>query len=187
MLIGYARVSTEDQHLYMQVDALKSAGCEETFTDVASGVKSQRPGLEKAIAFLREGDTLVVWKLDRLGRSLQHLIQAIKDLHEKKIFFKSLQENIDTTTSGGKLIFHIFSSLAEFERDLIVERTQAGLKAARVRGRMGGRPPMLNKRQIGKLKQHYKDGNITVSEICKIFQVSRPTFYNYLKTNDEQK
>jgi DNA invertase Pin-like site-specific DNA recombinase len=148
MLIGYARVSTEDQHLYMHVDALKSAGCEETFTDVASGVKSQQPGLEKAIAFLREGDTLVVWKLDRFGRSLQHLTQAIKDLHEKKIFFKSLQENIDTTTSGG-------------------------------------RPPMLNKRQIGELKQHYKNGNITVSEICKIFQVSRPTFYNYLKTNDE--
>lgn len=137
------------------------------------------------MAYLREGDTLVVWKLDRLGRSLQHLIQTIKDLHEKKIYFKSLQESIDTTTSSGKLIFHIFSSLAEFERDLIVERTQAGLKAARVRGRMGGRPPMLNKRQISKLKQHYKDGNITVSEICKIFQVSRPTFYNYLKTNRE--
>ncbi len=185
MLVGYARVSTEDQHLHMQEDALESAGCEEIFTDVASGVKSQRPGLEKAMSYLRDGDTLVVWKLDRLGRSLQHLIQAIKDLHEKKIFFKSLQENIDTTTSGGKLIFHIFSSLAEFERDLIVERTQAGLKAARVRGRMGGRPPMLNKRQISKLKQHYKDQNITVSEICKIFQISRPTFYNYLKTNEE--
>lgn len=106
-------------------------------------------------------------------------------MHEKKIFFKSLQESIDTTTSSGKLIFHIFSALAEFERDLIVERTEAGLKAARARGRMGGRPPMLNKRQIRKLKQHYKDGNITVSEICKIFQVSRPTFYNYLKTNEK--
>lgn len=185
MFIGYARVSTEDQHLHMQEDALKSAGCEEVFTDVASGTKSQRPGLEKALSYLREGDTLVVWKLDRLGRSLQHLIQTIRSLVDKKIGFKSLQESIDTTTSGGKLIFHIFSALAEFERDLIVERTEAGLKAARARGRMGGRPPMLNKKQISKLKQHYKDQNITVSEICKIFQISRPTFYNYLKTNEE--
>lgn len=185
MFIGYARVSTEDQHLHMQEDALKSAGCEEVFTDIASGTKSQRPGLEKTLSYLREGDTLVVWKLDRLGRSLQHLIQTIKNLVDKKIGFRSLQESIDTTTSGGKLIFHIFSALAEFERDLIVERTEAGLKAARARGRMGGRPPMLNKRQISKLKQHYKDQNITVSEICKIFQISRPTFYNYLKTNEE--
>lgn len=185
MFIGYARVSTEDQYLHMQEDALKSAGCEEIFTDIASGTKSQRPGLEKALSYLREGDTLVVWKLDRLGRSLQHLIQTIKNLVAKKIGFKSLQESIDTTTSSGKLIFHIFSALAEFERDLIVERTEAGLKAARARGRMGGRPPMLNKRQISKLKQHYKDQNITVSEICKIFQISRPTFYNYLKTNEE--
>jgi len=136
----------------MQEDALKSAGCEEVFTDIASGTKSQRPGLEKALSYLREGDTLVVWKLDRLGRSLQHLIQTIRGLVDKKIGFKSLQESIDTTTSGGKLIFHIFSALAEFERDLIVERTEAGLKAARARGRMGGRPPMLNKRQISKLK-----------------------------------
>jgi len=123
MFIGYARVSTEDQHLHMQEDALKSAGCEEVFTDIASGTKAQRPGLEKALSYLREGDTLVVWKLDRLGRSLQHLIQTIKSLVEKKIGFKSLQESIDTTTSGGKLIFHIFSALAEFERDLIVERS----------------------------------------------------------------
>ena len=182
MLIGYARVSTGDQHLDMQMDALKRLGCDEVFTDIASGAKSQRPGLEKAIAYLREGDTLVVWKLDRLGRSLQHLIQTIKELNKKNIGFKSLQESIDTMTSGGKLIFHIFSALAEFERDIIIERTEAGLKAARARGRMGGRPALLNKRQISKLKQHYKDGNITVSEICKIFQVSRPTFYNYLKT-----
>lgn len=185
MLIGYGRISTEEQHLHMQEDALKSAGCEEIYTDIASGSKSKRPGLDKALAYIREGDTLVVWKLDRLGRSLQHLIQTVKSLHEKKIFFRSLQESIDTTTSSGKLIFHIFSALAEFERDLIIERTEAGLKAARARGRMGGRPPMLNKRQISKLKQHYKDKNITVAEICKIFQISRPTFYNYLKTNDE--
>ena len=179
MLIGYARVSTSDQHLDMQVDALKKLGCDEVFTDIASGAKAQRPGLEKAVAYLREGDTLVVWKLDRLGRSLQHLIQTIKELNEKKIGFKCLQESIDTTTSGGKLIFHIFSALAEFERDIIIERTEAGLKAARARGRMGGRPALLNKRQISKLRQHYKDGNITVTEICKIFHISRPTFYNW--------
>ena len=111
-------------------------------------------------------------------------IQTIKALNKKNIGFKSLQESIDTMTSGGKLIFHIFSALAEFERDIIIERTEAGLKAARARGRMGGRPALLNKRQINKLKQHYKDGNITVTEICKIFHISRPTFYNYLKGNE---
>jgi len=138
MLIGYICVSTDDQHLYMQEDALKSAGCEEIFHDIASGVKTARPGLEKALDYLRENDTLVVWKLDRLGRSLSHLVQTVKELHEKNIGFKSVQENIDTTSSGGKLVFHMFSVLAEFERDLIVERTRAGLKAARARGRLGG-------------------------------------------------
>src|ERR1700729_392236 len=119
MKIGYARVSTADQHLRMQEDALRSAGCEEIFTDVVSGVKSQRAGLDKVLAYVREGDTLVVWKLDRLGRSIQHLIQLITLLQERKVSFKCLQESIDTSTSGGKLIFHIFSALAEFERDLI--------------------------------------------------------------------
>lgn len=127
MKVGYARVSTADQYLRMQEDALKSAGCEEIYTDIASGTKSQRPGLDKALSFLCEGDTLVVWKLDRLGRSIQHLIQTVNILLDKKISFNSLQENIDTATSGGKLIFHIFSALAEFERDLIRERTEAGL------------------------------------------------------------
>ncbi len=117
--IGYARVSTADQHLRMQEDALKSAGCEEVFNDVISGVKTERPGLEKALAYLRENDTLVVYKLDRLGRSIQHLIQTVKSLQARNIGLQSLQENIDTATSGGKLIFHIFSALAEFERDLI--------------------------------------------------------------------
>src|ERR1700722_15496572 len=125
----------------MQEDALKSAGCDEIFTDVVSGAKSQRPGLDKALEYVREDDTLVVWKLDRLGRSIPHFIQLITTLNERKIGFKSVQESIDTSTSGGKLIFHMFSALAEFERDLIQERTEAGLKAARIRGRMGGRPP----------------------------------------------
>ena len=180
MKIGYARVSTADQHLRMQEDALKSAGCEEIYSDVISGVKSQRPGLDKALNYAREGDTIVVWKLDRLGRSIQHLIQTITSLIDKKIAFKSLQENIDTSTSGGKLIFHIFSALAEFERDLIQERTQAGLKAARVRGKMGGRPPLLDTRQINRMIEMYDEQKNTVAEICKIYNISRPSFYNYL-------
>jgi DNA invertase Pin-like site-specific DNA recombinase len=182
MKIGYARVSTADQHLRMQEDALKSAGCEEIYTDVISGVKSQRPGLDKALNYLREGDTLVVWKLDRLGRSIQHLIHTINSLLDKKISFKSLQENIDTSTSGGKLIFHIFSALAEFERDLIQERTQAGLKAARARGKMGGRPPLLDTRQINRMIEMYDEQKNTVAEICKIYNISRPSFYNYLNS-----
>lgn len=181
MLVGYARVSTADQHLYMQEDALKKCGCTEIFHDIASGAKTARPGLEQAIAYLRDGDTLVVWKLDRLGRSLSHLIQTVKELSEKNIGFKSVRESIDTTTSGGKLVFHMFSALAEFERDLIIERTHAGLKAARARGRMGGRPSMLDKRQVSKMKQYYEEQQMTVSDICKIFNVSRPTLYNYIK------
>lgn len=181
MNIGYARVSTADQYLRMQEDALRSAGCEEIFTDIASGSKSERPGLNKALAYAREGDTIVVWKLDRLGRSIQHLIQTVTSLQDKKIGFKSLQENIDTTTSGGKLIFHMFSALAEFERDLVRERTNAGLKAARARGRMGGRPPMLDNRQIKRMMELYDEGKSTVAEICKIYDISRPSFYNYLQ------
>lgn len=186
MKIGYARVSTADQHLRMQEDALKSAGCEEIYSDVISGVKSQRPGLDKALSYAREGDTIIVWKLDRLGRSIQHLIQTITLLIEKKISFKSLQENIDTSTSGGKLIFHIFSALAEFERDLIQERTQAGLKAARVRGKMGGRPPLLDTRQINRMIEMYDEQKNTVAEICKIYNISRPSFYNYLNNRKRE-
>jgi len=186
MKIGYARVSTSDQKIRMQEDALKNAGCHEIYIDVASGVKSDRPGLEKAFHRLREGDTLLVWKLDRLGRSVQHLIQTIKMLSEQKIGFKSLEENIDTTTSGGKLIFHIFSALAEFERDLIRERTDAGLKAARIRGKMGGRPQLLDNRKIKRMIELYNEGKSTVAEICKIYDLSRPSFYNYLNRKKEK-
>ena len=181
MKVGYARVSTADQHMHMQEDALKADGCEEIYRDIASGAKTDRPGLDDALSYLREGDTLVVWKLDRLGRSVQHLIQTIKSLSDNNIGFKCLQENIDTTTSGGKLIFHIFSALAEFERDLITERTKAGLKAARARGKMGGRPPTLNNRQVTRMIEMYDEGNNTVADICKIYSISRPSFYNYLK------
>lgn len=180
MQVGYARVSTAEQKLELQEDALKNAGCKEIFNDVASGAKTKRSGLEEALAYLREGDTLVVWKLDRLGRSIQHLIQTIKELNSRKIGFKSLQENIDTTTSGGKLIFHIFGALAEFERDLIIERTQAGLKAARDRGRFGGRRFLLDNRQVVRMSEMYNENNNTVAEICKIYNISRPTFYNYI-------
>jgi len=184
MKIGYARVSTSDQSTYMQKQALKQAGCEKIFSDTASGVRSDRSGLDNAMIHLRSGDTLVVWKLDRLGRSLQNLIQTIKLLQEEKIGFQSLQESIDTTTSGGKLIFHIFSALAEFERDVIRERTKAGLHAARSRGRLGGRPYLLNLKEIARLKKLYDARKNTVIEICKIFNISRPTFYNYLKVKN---
>ena len=140
MLIGYARVSTQDQTLHLQMDALEKIGCTKIFTDTISGSATQRLGLDEALDYVREGDTLVVWKLDRLGRSLKHLIETIATLNNRKIGFKSITENIDTTTSGGKLVFHIFGALAEFERNLIRERTLAGLEAARARGRLGGRP-----------------------------------------------
>jgi len=185
MLIGYARVSMPDQFLRMQEDALKNAGCEDIYTDIASGAKTARPGLHSALSHLRKGDTLVVWRLDRLGRSLVHLIQTIKELSDKKIGFKSLGENIDTTTSGGQLIFHIFGALAEFERQLIRERTQAGLKAARVRGRLGGRPPTLRPHDIKKLKKHYNKKELSIKEICKLFNITKPTLYRYL--NNEAK
>ena len=187
MKVGYARVSTHDQYLGMQEDALRSDGCKEIFTDIVSGSKTDRNGLEQAMEYLRQGDILVVWKLDRLGRSIQHLIQTIQILHDKKIGFKSLQEAINTTTSGGKLIFHIFSALAEFEKDLISERTAAGLKAARARGRLGGRPPLLNGRQVKRLVELYDEGKSTVDEICKIFDISRPSFYNYLNKVNKNK
>src|SRR5512133_432958 len=144
MFIGYARVSTSDQTLDLQKDALDKAGCDRIFTDTASGAKAERTGLDAALSYVRTGDTLVVWRLDRLGRSLPHLIETITALNTRKIGFKSITENIDTTTSGGKLIFHIFGALAEFERDIIRERTQAGLHAARARGRLGGRPKALS-------------------------------------------
>jgi DNA invertase Pin-like site-specific DNA recombinase len=138
MLVGYARVSTSDQTLDLQQDALTKAGCTRIFTDTASGAQTERKGLQEAISYVRVGDTLVVWKLDRLGRSLKDLITRITELNDRKIGFRSLTENIDTTTSGGKLIFHIFGALAEFERDIIKERTNAGLEAARTRGKLGG-------------------------------------------------
>jgi DNA invertase Pin-like site-specific DNA recombinase len=185
MLIGYARVSTTDQTLALQQDALEKAGCERIFTDTASGAKSERVGLDEALSHLRKGDTLVVWRLDRLGRSLKHLIETITSLNDRKIGFKSITEAIDTTTSGGKLIFHIFGALAEFERDIIRERTQAGLSAARARGRKGGRPKALTPKKAQMVQALYKDKNNMIDEICKTFNVSRATLYRYVKTNSK--
>jgi DNA invertase Pin-like site-specific DNA recombinase len=181
MLIGYARVSTADQTLALQQDALNKAGCDQIYTDTASGSAAERSGLEQALSHLRKGDTLVVWRLDRLGRSLRHLIDTITALDERGIGFKSITENIDTTTSGGKLIFHIFGALAEFERDIIRERTQAGLSAARARGRRGGRPKrQVSSRKITMAKALYADKTNSVSEICKTLGISRATLYRYL-------
>ncbi len=177
MLIGYARVSTQDQTLNLQKDALEKIGCSKIFTDTISGSTTERKGLDEALAYVREGDTLVVWRLDRLGRTLKHLIETITDLSKRHIGFKSLTESIDTTTSGGKLIFHIFGALAEFERDLIRERTQAGLLAARARGRKGGQPKALSSKQAAIAQQLYDNKTNSISDICKTLHISRATLY----------
>jgi DNA invertase Pin-like site-specific DNA recombinase len=183
MLIGYARVSTYEQTLNLQQDALTKAGCNKIFTDTASGAQTERKGLEEALNYVRKGDTLVVWRLDRLGRSLPHLISTLTDLEEQGIGFKSLTENIDTTTSGGKLIFHIFGALAEFERNLIRERTQAGLAAARTRGRKGGRPKALTGKKLS-IAQDLYDKRHPIKEICQTLKVSKATLYRSLKTEE---
>jgi DNA invertase Pin-like site-specific DNA recombinase len=181
MLIGYARISTLDQTPALQQDALRAAGCERIFTDTASGVRTDRPGLTDALGHLRQGDTLVVWRLDRLGRSLEHLIETIRYLEQQGIHFKSLQEQLDTATSGGKLVFHVFGALAEFERDLIRERTKAGLEAARARGRLGGRPRKLTSRKVELLLRVAADKRTSVTGICEALRISRSTFYRYVR------
>jgi len=186
MLIGYARVSTHDQTLDLQRDALERVGCEKIFTDKVSGTKAERKGLKEALSHLREGDTLVVWRLDRLGRSLRHLIDTITALSEQGVGFKSLQENIDTTTSGGKLVFHIFGALAEFEREIIRERTQAGLASARSRGKVGGRPKALTVKQVQILRNMAADPSLTVTDICKTLGIGRTTFYRYVKAGQRE-
>src|SRR5438105_8535887 len=184
MLVGYARVSTSEQTLDLQKDALEQIGCIKIYSDVVSGAKAERKGLQEALEYVREGDTLVVWRLDRLGRSLKHLIETITDLNNRKIGFQSITEHIDTTTSGGKLIFHIFGALAEFERDIIKERTLAGLAAARARGRKGGRPKAktLDTPKKVAIAQHlYNDKTNSIDDICKTLNISRATLYRYIK------
>jgi len=182
MLIGYARVSTDDQNLDLQHDALKKAGCEKFYDDQMTGSKINRPGLEAAIDFARAGDVVVVWRLDRLSRSLKDLIEMVALLDDKKIGLKSLHESIDTSSSSGKLIFHIFGALAEFERNLIRERTHAGLQAARARGRNGGRPKKLTSDKTKLAIQLYKGKQHSIKQICDLVGVSKPTLYKYLSS-----
>ena len=184
ILVGYARVSTSEQTHDLQKDALEKIGCTKIYSDVVSGAKAERKGLEEVLEYVREGDTLVVWRLDRLGRSLKHLIETITRLNNRKIGFKSITENIDPTTSGGKLIFHIFGALAEFERDIIRERTNAGLTAARARGRLGGRPKahtLNTPKKVALAQSLYDNKNNMIEEICKTLHISRATLYRYIK------
>ena len=175
MHIGYARVSTQDQNSDLQLDALKQAGCEQVFNEKKTGRTLQRPELEACLRTLRKGDTLVVWRLDRLGRSLKDLVETVNALEERGIGFKSLTESIDTPSAGGRLVFHLFSALAEFERNLISDRTKAGLAAARARGRKGGRKPKMTATDIRKAAAMLKDPSITKTEVAKHFGVSRVT------------
>ncbi|MBD1835266.1 recombinase family protein [Cyanobacteria bacterium FACHB-472] len=175
--IGYCRVSSNDQTLNLQKNALKKAGCEKIFSDTVSGAKESRPGLDQCLDQLRPGDTLVVWRLDRLGRSLKHLLTLVEDFSARGIGFISLTEAIDTTTSGGKLVFSIFGAIAEFERQIIRERTNAGLAAARARGRKGGRKEQHNSKKIVTAVKLADTSPDTISEICKQLGISRSTYY----------
>ena len=184
MKIGYARVSTKDQSLNMQIEALKQAGCVQICEEIASGAKTARPVLDEVMRNLRQGDTLVIWKLDRLGRNLAHLIDLTNKLIEKKVGLISLNDPIDTSTAQGRMIFGIFATLAEFERELIRERTQAGLKSARARGRKGGRPKGLTQAAIEKsliAETLYRSGNIPVKKIADQLGISKTTLYLYLR------
>ena len=183
MLLGYARVSTDEQNLDLQRDALLKAGVavKDIYTDKVTGVKAERPGLQAALSHLREGDTFIVWRLDRLGRSLKHLLETVTSLKEHSVAFKSLTENIDTSTATGNLVFQIFGALAEFERNLITERTIAGLDAARARGRQGGRPrrnPASGK--VAMAKKMYRDRTISIPEILKTLNISKATLYRWV-------
>lgn len=187
MKIGYARVSTKDQNLSMQVDALKEAGCAIVHEEVASGAKTARVVLDEIMRHLREGDTLVIWKLDRLGRSLRHLISLTTQLTEKRVGLISLNDPIDTTTAQGRMNFGIFASLAEFERELISERTQAGLKSARARGRKGGRPKGMSKKAEEKAdiaEALYNNGKLSVKRIAEQLDISKTTLYLYLRSRN---
>jgi DNA invertase Pin-like site-specific DNA recombinase len=180
MLVGYARVSTQDQNPALQLDALKAAGCEKLFVEKASGAQRDRPELLAALDYLRAGDSLVVWKLDRLARSLKQLIETVELLESRNIGLRSLTEAIDTTTAGGKLVFHVFGALAEFERSIIRERTKAGLDAARARGKKGGRPPSLVAKDLAAAKAMLSDPEITMEEVAKRLKVAPSTLYRHM-------
>jgi DNA invertase Pin-like site-specific DNA recombinase len=184
MQIGYARVSTREQQLTLQVDALRQAGCTTIYEEVVSGATVNRPVLHHVLTQLRAGDVLMIWKLDRLGRSLRHLLEVVTRLAQGGVGFKSLHEHLDTTTSTGKLVFHLFGALAEFERDLIRERTQAGLAAARKRGRVGGRPPGLSPQARATAiaaETLYREGQLSVQQIADQLHIAKSTLYVYLR------
>lgn len=184
MIIGYARVSTKDQNLSMQIDALKKEGCKKIFKEKVTGTKQDRIQLQKMLEEIREGDVIVIWKLDRLGRSLKHLVELVSELLDKGVGLKSLNDPVDTTTAQGRLIFNIFASLAEFERDIISERTKAGLASARARGRTGGRPKGLSEdaqKTALAAESLYKEGKLTVNEIASKLSISKGTLYSYLR------
>ena len=187
MLIGYSRISTVSQNLHLQHDSLVQAGCEKIFSDTISGTVAERPALSKLKEILRKGDTLVVWRLDRLGRSLRDLIDWMTYLEKEGVAFKSLQENIDTSTTTGKLVFHIFASMAEFERNLIQERTNAGLAAARARGRVGGRPKGLSLEKRKLAVKLYNEKQHPIDTICEMMGISKPTLYSYVKAEQKAK
>ena len=180
MLIGYARVSTRDQKAHLQLDALREAGCEKIFEETASGARRDRPELNAALDFMRTGDTLVVWKLDRLARSTQQLLETVGLLSQRRMGFKTITQNIDTTSAGGRLIFTVFGAIAEFEREIIRERTRAGLDAARSRGRKGGRPRSLSDKDLKQARALLTDPEITVEDIARRFGVGPSTLYRYL-------
>ncbi len=178
MKIGYARVSTADQNLDLQMDALQAAGCEKIFSDRGvSGAKTERPGLDKALDQIRRGDILVIWKLDRLGRSLSHLLSIVEDLKHKGVDFASVQDGFDTSSASGKMVFSVIGAMAEYERNLMRERTMAGLAAARSRGRMGGRPKSLDKSQVKVAITLANEGELAIKEICEQVGCSRSTYY----------
>lgn len=181
MKIGYARVSTDTQNLDLQIDALRAAGCDRIFTDRLSGSLANRPGLDDLLDRVRPGDTLVVWRLDRLGRSLRHLIETVEKLQAQEVAFISLTESIDTTTSGGKLIFHLFGAFAEFERNILRERTQAGLAAARARGKKGGRKQTISQKKLQTAEILAESSQQSIKEICQSLGISRSTYYRRTK------
>src|SRR6266545_1508059 len=180
MLVGYARVSTLDQKPTLQIDALKAALCTRIFTEKASGAQRERPELSAALDYIRQGDTLVVWKLDRLARSMRQLIETVEDLQSRGIELRSLTESIDTATPGGRLVFHIFGALAEFERAVIRERTSAGLQAARERGKKGGRPRTLGLGDLAAAKALLADPAIRVEDVAAHLKVSPATLYRHV-------
>jgi DNA invertase Pin-like site-specific DNA recombinase len=189
-LVGYARVSTDDQDLTLQLDSLLSLGVirEDIFTDKMSGAKTDRPGLGACLAKLQQGDTLVVWRLDRLGRSMHHLVELIEELSNRGVGFRSVSDGlIDTTSPSGELVFHIFSALAQFERRLIQERTKAGLASARARGRLGGRPPInLEEAKVRAARKLHEDHTLNIDDICTTLHISKSTYYRYVQMNEHK-